>query len=201
MLVNFQTTATGLGDKIRRREDPDIQWASFSDLSRPPSVVCHCVPSPLLPSDIPGNSWPKLCHLWSDRTQMNWKVEMRDKNKLISDTATYHDFILTLTVPFSRQTAVTTHLSTELNHWTWTRHRIHLLPRRHENCIFLFILSEGQKSLWLGIMFRRIFVSSATSSINLFFSAKFPNLINHENMEVSNFFIFGEILFSSNFLR
>ena len=44
-------------------------------------------------------------------------------------------------------------------------------------------------------------MSSATSSINLFFSAKFPNLINHENMEVSNFFIFGEILFSSNFLR
>ena len=33
-------------------------------------------------------------------------------------------------------------------------------------------------------------MSSATSSINLFFSAKFPNLINHENMEVSNFFLF-----------
>ena len=37
---------------------------------------------------------------------------MRDKNKQISDTATYHDFILTLTVPFSGQTAVTTQLST-----------------------------------------------------------------------------------------
>lgn len=29
VLVKFQTTATGLGDKIRVREDPDIQWAYF----------------------------------------------------------------------------------------------------------------------------------------------------------------------------
>ena len=29
VLVKCQTTGTGLGDKIRGREDPDIQWAYF----------------------------------------------------------------------------------------------------------------------------------------------------------------------------
>ena len=98
-----------------------------------------------------------------------------------------------LSPPFSTQTAVTTQIvnwAQSLDEGTTSDTAA---PPRHEYCIFLFILSEGHKSLWLRIMPRRIiprnFVSSATSYINLFLSAKFPNLINHENMEVSNFFI------------
>ena len=136
---------------------------------------------------------------------MNWKLEMRDKNKQIftypgrklswHHSHSHH--------PSQRRQLWRDKLSTELNHWTWTRHRIQLLSRRHEYCIFLFILSEGQKSLWLGIMLRRIFhriyVSSAISYINLFLSAKFPNLINHENMEVSNFLFLAKSFFHQTF--
>ena len=125
---------------------------------------------------------------------MNWKLEMRQKQYISRPPLIMTSF--SLSPPFSRQTAVTTQIvNCKLNHWTRVRHRIQLLSAlpRHEYCIFLFILSEGQKSLWLGRprrIFPRNFVSSATSYINLFLSAKFPNLINHENMEVSNFFYF-----------